>query len=363
MKRLTMILLVIVLALATATGYLGYRLSEQQPGLGESLFGTTPAQAKVIDAMAPVLSFTPEAVLGEVPGTINDDLGRKVYIENIPTKIVCMNPAAAEVLFLLGEDERLVGVSDAWLYWIKTPEELVTKIKNKVEDGQIKTFSHYPQFGISPDPEAILALEPGIVFSFGYTLPEYAKALEATGVPVIAFAADTLGDVLRNVVLIGKVVGKEDEAAEIAKEMRERMLAIGTKTIVSTKPSIFYEVWYDESGLWTAGSDSFISSLICLAGGEDIGTVVPSANPKIDPEYVIGSDPEIFILADAPLGAEAPQAILPAERSGWGNLTAVKEGKVYRLTEEEIDRISRPGPGLVDGLETLVKIIHPELFE
>jgi iron complex transport system substrate-binding protein len=100
-----------------------------------------------------------------------------------------------------------------------------------------------------------------------------------------------------------------------------------------------------------------------LAGGEDIGTVVPSANPKIDPEYVIGSDPEIVILADAPPGAEAPQAILPSERPGWGNLTAVKEGKVYRLTEEEIDRISRPGPGLVDGLETLAKIIHPELFE
>ena len=363
MKRLTMILLVIVLALAAATGYLGYRLSEQQPGLGESLFGTTPAQAMVIDAMAPVLSFTPESVLGEVPGTINDDLGREVNIENIPTKIVCMNPAAAEVLFLLGEDERLVGVSDAWLYWIKTPEELVTQIKNKVEDGQIKTFSHYPQYGIEPDPEAILALEPEVVFSFSYTLPEYAKALEATGVPVIAFAADTLGDVLRNVVLVGKVVGKEDEAAEIAKEMRERMLAIGTKTIVSTKPSIFYEVWYDESGLWTAGNGSFISSLICLAGGEDIGTVVPSANPKIDPEYVIGSDPEIFILADAPPGAEAPQAILPAERPGWGNLTAVEEGKVYRLTEEEIDRISRPGPGLVDGLETLAKIIHPELCE
>jgi len=362
-KKLATVLLILVLALAAATGYLGYRLSEQ-PGLGESLSGTTLAQAKAIDVMAPVLAFTPDSVLGEVPGAVTDDLGREVKIEHIPTKIVSMHPAADEVLFLLGEDERLVGISDAWLYWIKTPDELVTNIKNRVKSGEIKAFSYYPQYGIEPNPEAVFALQPEAIFVFGYTLPEYAEAIAETGIPVIAFAPETLGDVLRDIVLIGKVIGKEDEAAGIAKEMRERMLAIGTKAIVSEKPRIFYEVWYDESGLWTAGEGSFISSLICLAGGEDIGNAVPSANPKIDPEYVIGSDPELIILADAPPDAlNFPQAVLPAERPGWEKVKAVEEGKVYRLSEEEIDRISRPGPGLVDGLEILAKIIHPELFE
>ena len=274
-----------------------------------------------------------------------------------------MSPSADEVLFSLGEDERLVGISDAWLYWIKTPEELSTKMQNRVESDEIEAFSHYPQFGTEPDPEAIIALQPEVMFVFGYTLPQYAKAIAGTGIPVIVFAPDTLGDVLEDIVLIGKVVGKEDEAAEIAQEMRERMLAIGTEVIASLKPTIFYEVWYDESGLYTAGEGSFISSLIHLAGGDDIGTVVPSANPRIDPEYVIGNDPELIILADAPPDAEAPQATLPADRPAWGNLNAVKEDKVYRLTEEQIDRISRPGPGLIDGLEALAEVIHPELFE
>jgi iron complex transport system substrate-binding protein len=98
-----------------------------------------------------------------------------------------------------------------------------------------------------------------------------------------------------------------------------------------------------------------MDELIRLAGGKNVGSVLQSAWAEISIEELLVQDPEIVILGDSNYGM-TPQQV--STRAGWEGLTAVKENKLFEFND---DLVSRPGPRLVDGLEALVKILHPEL--
>lgn|GEM_PF-304157 len=363
MKRLTTILLIIVVALASATGYLGYRLATEPTSL-ETLTGLTADEVATMSALAPVLGCSPEDVPGAVGGeAFIDDLGRAVKIpgHSPVERIVSLHPAATETIFCLGADGKLVAVSNAWSgdafapdpveSWITTPEDIDNEIEARVSAGALTALNAF-----SVEPEAILDLAPDVVFAFGYTLPGYAEAIKDE-VPVICFAPTTLEDILQNLVLVGKVVGKEAEAESLLSDIKSDIIDIASMTIDELRPKVFCETGYN-GGVWTTGEDSFVSSLIILAGGRDLGTPVPAANANISSEYILDSEPDLILLLDYPWGADAQSV---AGRSGWGTIPAVTNGKVYELDTESVDKVTRPGPRIAQGLEVLLGIIHPEL--
>lgn len=164
-----------------------------------------------------------------------------------------------------------------------------------------------------------------------------------------------INGILRDIELVGKITGEEIKAEELIAEMERRIGSVAAKTAGGQKPTVFYVIDASEpSKPWTAGNGSFVDALIGLAGGQNIAkTASPWAQFSL--EALVSADPE-FIIVDASHGVVIPDfKTLPV----WKEMSAVKEGKVYLI---DGDLTSRPGPRIVDGLEQMAKIIHPELF-
>jgi iron complex transport system substrate-binding protein len=375
MKGLTIVLLVLVVALAASTGYLGYQVATEPTKTEvlddltwdeiatEVVGDLTWDELSTMKAFTPVSGFSIADVVGEIGGeNFVDDLDRKVSIDSAVERIVCLNPAATEMIFDLGIDSKLVAVSDSWSgnafapdpveSWIETPEDIDNEIEARVSAGELTALNAF-----SVGAEAILDLEPDVVFAFGYTLPAYAEDLQDI-VPVFCFSPTTLADVLENLVVIGRIVGKETEANNMVEAIKAGIADIASLTVDKSKPKVFCEINY-YGGIYTTGNDSFLSSLIILAGGEDIGTAVSSDNAIISEEYIVDSQPEIIILLDTPWET----AVTVEGRSGWNTIPAVTNGKIYEATTEDRDLIQRSGPRIVEGLKVLLGIIHPELSE
>jgi iron complex transport system substrate-binding protein len=287
----------------------------------------------VVLALMLAPACTSESATG--PGTITDDLGRTVYIEETPQRIVSLAPSITETLFALDLGDKVVGVTEHCDY----PPEALAK----------------PRVGgyFTTSLELIIAQNPDIVFSDGHD-PVNAR-LEGL-VPVVVLQPQDITGIYHDIALVGKIMGKK-KAEELTAEMKAKIASIESKTAsVSEKPTVFYEIdGSDPSKPWTVGPGSFIDTLITLAGGENMVTV-SQAYLQISLEEVVDADPDIIILGDYPW--VSPEDVM--NRSGaWQELTAVKNGAVYPIN---VDLVSRPGPRIADGLEELAKIIHPELF-
>jgi iron complex transport system substrate-binding protein len=128
---------------------------------------------------------------------------------------------------------------------------------------------------------------------------------------------------------------------------------------VQTKPLVFYELdSTDVRAPWTSGPGTFIDALLSMAGGRNVGSILKDPWAQISLEELVRQNPDLILLGDYTLGGVTPELV--KQRTGWGTLAAVKNNKVYPFDD---NRVSRPGPRLVDGLEALANLMHPELFK
>lgn len=270
------------------------------------------------------------------PGAITDDHGRTVTIEQIPQRIVSLAPSATEILFALGLGDKVVGVTDFCDY----PEEALDKPK---VGGYFMT-----------NLEAIVAQDPDIVFSDGHD-PVCAQ-LDGLGVTMVVLQPQDIVGIFQDIELVGEITGKEVEAEELVAEMERRIGAVVSRTAGVERPTVFYVIdASDPSKPWTVGPGSFMDALISMAGGENI-VKVSQDYLQISLEEVVACDPEMIIGTSSHGTAFIPDfASIPV----WNEMSAVQGGEVYLV---EDDLVSRPGPRIVEGLEEMAKIIHPELF-
>ena len=163
-------------------------------------------------------------------------------------------------------------------------------------------------------------------------------------------------DVLRTAAAI---TGHEAETEELIVSLQERVAAVeGVIATAETTPLVFYELDSTEpSAPWTAGPDTFIDTLITMAGGQNLAGEMTGEWVQVSSEELVARNPEVIILGDYIWGI-TPEMV--AERAGWDAIDAVANGRVYPFND---DLASRPGPRLVDGLEEMARLIHPELFE
>ncbi len=267
--------------------------------------------------------------------TVVDDLGREVTLDAPPARVVSMLPSHTESVCALGACDLLVGID---------------------VNTDLEGLDDLPRLGdpFAPDVEAIVALEPDLVLVDEYSGMQ--ASLEELGIPTYAGSPQTVEETYDFLATLGRLLGREDEAADLVARLQGELAAVGEALEGVAPPSVFVEI---DPTPYSAGQGSYLDELLTLAGGRNV--VPPSLGPfpQVDPEFVVLEDPQVVLLLDAPFGVTAAQV---ASRPGWGGLSAVAEGRVYELTDEQADALSRPGPRLGEAVRLLAGILHPELF-
>lgn len=299
----------------------------------------------VVGCAAPTPSPTPKAV--------TDQLGREVKIEGVPKRIVSLAPSNTEILFKLGLEDKVVGVTKFCDFPPKVEE-----LKGK---GRIKVIG-----GFSPktiDIEKVIALEPDLVLSTGGIQKPFIPKLEEKGLTVFALNPENLEEVIKGIELVGKVCGVEEKATEIAEDMESRIEAITDKTAKLSeeeKPRVFY-ITYAAPGqpVWTAGKGTFANALIEKAGGINIFRKLEGYK-TVDLEKIIAKDPEVIIASTGHGEARDVPFNWAKTEERLAETSARKNGRIYQI---DADIVSRPGPRIVKGLEKYAEFIHPKIFE
>lgn len=281
------------------------------------------------------------------PLSLVDDAERTVTIEAEPARVVSLAPSNTEIVCALDACDRLVGVPE--FRDGHTPEVLETIADLPV----VVTFGPI-------DREAVVAADPDLVLAAGNELTpsDDIDALADLGIDVVVLYPESLTEVSADVTLVGEALGRADAAASLVAEMEERIDAVAEAVAGRERPRTFYEVSVFEGTIYTAGADSFLASLIDTAGGEPI--VGDALSTAISLEALVAMDPQLILLGDASYDPtiDAPSV---AQRPGWGEMTAVRDGRVVPVSEDLL--ITRPSHRIVEGLEALARHIHPDAFE
>jgi len=275
------------------------------------------------------------------PGTYTGDMGRAVAIDQIPQRLVSFGPSITEILFALGLEEKVVGVSDYADY----PE--AAQLKPKVGNA------------FSPSLERIVELEPDLVLTVKQE--QLNRELDALGIKFMVLDPKDIDAILGDIELVGKITGTGKRARKLIKDMQDSISQVIALMEDAPKTRVFFIIDATDPTLpWTAGTGSFIDALITMAGGENVAGEAVGGWVQFSMEQVVSSDPEVIVIQTMTGGIPTVSKEALEEHPAWGGMTAVKQDKIYFING---DLVSRPGPRIVQGLEEIAKIIHPELFE
>ena len=260
--------------------------------------------------------------------TFTDEIGRTLNVKPNPQRIVSLAPSITETLFVLGLDDRIVGVTSFCDY----PPE--AKAKERVGDTQ------------KPGLEKIISLKPDLVIiSTASQLEQAVRHLEELRIPVYVSNPLNLEGLLTSIVRIREITGVPARAHEITGQMRSRIEAVSARISLRPQPRVFLILGCEP--LITVGGPSFISDLIAHAGGRSISAQEAMDYPQFSLETAVARQPEVIFL-------QAGNEALPARLA---ETPAAREGRVYKLDDA---LLLRPGPRIVDGLEEMAERIHPE---
>jgi iron complex transport system substrate-binding protein len=337
-RKPIIILVVIMLALSACSP--GATHTQESP-IQEIEPTPTTAPAEMTATNTPEAEPTAEPEPEMVAFT--DDLDREIKLSGPAQRIVTLGPSSLESLFAIGAGDQVVGREEFSTY----PEEALEVASVGSLWGELPT-------------ETILALEPDLVIAPEIISPEQIQTLEDLGLTVY-FQANPVNfeGLWENLRDLAALSGHEDNAEALIAELDARVKAVQEViNPLSYVPSVFYELdATDPQNPYTVGSGTFIDTIISMAGGLNIGSILEGQYAPISSEEIISQNPEIILLADAPYGI-TPESV--EDRAGWDVIQAVDNGAVY---EFDPFLVSVPGPRLVDGLEAMAQILHPEAFE
>jgi iron complex transport system substrate-binding protein len=258
-----------------------------------------------------------------------------------PRRIICLTEETTETLYLLGEDERIVGVSG---YTVRPPQ---ARLKPKVSAFINAKF------------DKIMALEPDLVFAFSDLQADIAAELIRRGVNVMTFNQRGVSEILEMMLTVARIVGCEEKGRSLVLHLQNEVESIRESAQrFPHRPRVFFEEWHDPliSGI------RWVDELIEIAGGE---CVFPQLRKQqaakdriVDSSDVLARDPEVVI------GSWCGRAVKKdwiRKREGWEGMSAIRQGHIYEVKSAFI---LQPGPAaLTEGLRQLHAIIGHALNE
>ncbi|RIK31306.1 MAG: hypothetical protein DCC56_03730 [Anaerolineae bacterium] len=275
--------------------------------------------------------------------TLTDGLNREVKLEAAAQRVVSLAPSNTEILYAVGAGSQVVGRDEFSDY----PAEAASV------ESVGGSFGEY-------SVEAIVALKPDLVLAAEINTPELVNQLEELGLTVFYLKnPTTLEGMYDNLEIVGQLTGHD--VTEMVASLKARVAAVDEKiATISERPTVFYEIdASDAAKPFTYGPGSFGHLLIERAGGANLVTLagITDAYPQVSLEQIVATNPGIIVLGDSMWGV-TPESV--QTRAGWETIDAVKNGNIFPFDD---NLVSRPGPRLVDGLEQLAKLLHPELFK
>ncbi len=252
-----------------------------------------------------------------------------------PRRIACLTEETTETLYLLGEQDRIVGVSG---YTVRPPE---ARLKPKISAFTSANF------------EKILAVEPDLVLAFSDLQSDIVRELLLRGVTVFAFNQRGVEEILDMILTLARIVGAPEKGESLVAKLRAGLAAIAeSASRLPRRPRVFFEEWKDPliSGI------RWVEELIEIAGGDPVFPELrhqkAASGRIVDPAAVIPRAPDVIIASWC--GRKVNKDAIAA-RPGWDAIPAVRNGRIH---EVKSTCILQPGPAaLTDGVRQLHDII------
>ncbi|WP_448517481.1 ABC transporter substrate-binding protein [Pseudothermotoga sp.] len=273
------------------------------------------------------------ALVWSYPITVVDDAGRTVTIAQRPERVICAAPSTTKFLQYLGLEDKIIAVTN----WDDFEAERIGDL-----------------FPINL--EKIVSLNPDLIFAFGgFQLPEVVK-LEQHGLTTVVLNANSVQQILNDLVLVGTIMGVPEKAKKLANQLQEHYLNIAKKAYnvpLDRRVKVAYLMDIpgpDVREVWTCGQGSYLNDLIVLAGGANIAALFTGPNGflPISLEYIVSQNPDVLIVTSYVPNSEEQIKEKISNHPILKSLKAVKNKRIYVYDNY---LLSLPVPQLVEYIE------------
>jgi iron complex transport system substrate-binding protein len=297
------------------------------------------AQKNVIILLFSLLVLFMSLITRVAAETFVDQLDRQITMPDNPQRLISLAPSITEIIYALEQENRLKGVTRHSDF-----PAAATKL---------------PKIGsyVRLDLERIVALNPDLCIAIKDGNPRVTiDRLDSLKIPVYVVNPRNLKTVLETIIEIGNILNAGEKAENLLTNLRDRIQRVQSLISQDTyRPGVFFQIGI--SPIVSVGSDTFLHELIVLAGGKNLA-VGKTPYPRFSREQVLALAPEIFIVTS--MARQAVFEQVKAEWRRWPSMPAVRNERIFLVDSNLFDR---PSPRLVDGLELLIKLIHPELLK
>ncbi|WP_202080364.1 ABC transporter substrate-binding protein [Caldalkalibacillus salinus] len=275
------------------------------------------------------------------PLTMTDGVGNELTLEEEPQTIVSTLPSNTEIAYALGLGDKMIGVSE----WCNYPEEALDV--DKVGDMDV-------------DEETVLMMAPDLLLASEHLhnqSPDVLDTFREAGINVLVVAdASSFEEAYESIELIAQATGTVERAEEVVDNMKEKLTSITEKADSIDEEA---RVWVEISpapDIFTSGSGTFIHEMLEYINAENAAGHLEGW-PNLTEEEIVELNPDVIVTTYGYYVEQPKEEVLG--REGWAHIPAIENERVYDVDN---DTVTRPGPRLVDGVETLATIIYPEVF-
>ena len=296
----------------------------------------------LISAALVALLFVCACAAPAMPVTeLIDDSGNPIMAAPPAERIISLAPANTEIVYALGLEDRLVGVTDFCNY--------PPAAKNKSKVGGFSTV----------DIEKTVALKPDLVLASEIHNKSVTPQLQKMGFRVVSIYPKTVKGAINDITLTGRLAGADKAAATLTASLQKRVDAVSAVTAGLTpgqRPRTLLMIW--NNPLMVAGNSTLIDDIIRLAGGTNIASAIDGFG-AMNLESIISADPQVIIVPTSMGKSSNPLWDFVTTDPRMSNTSAIKNGRVYKI---EGDLIYRHSPRCISALEQTASFLHPDLF-
>ena len=302
-----------------------------------ALSACAPTAKNPVASEAPAVQEVEEQPAAATTGIETVDMmGRDIKLSEPATRVIALSAADCEILYAIGAGDTLVGRGEFCDY----PAEVLA--------------APAVQSGMETNIEQIIALAPQVLLMSAMAqTEEQVDKLEAAGIRVVVSDAKEIAGVYTAITLIGAITGHDAEAMEVVNTMESTLSALSVHADELQGKRVYFEVSPLQYGLWTAGQGTFMDEIATMLG---LTTIFASSTgwAEISQEQVLEANPDVIVTIAMYFGEGQTPVEEILSRPGWQDVTAVKNGDILSLPNNEL---SRPGPRLADGAQMLFDFV------